>query len=264
MARWYRVEGFLLALATASSIMILFLLAPIAALIIAVDPKTLEEVFITEPSLSREAWLALATTLKASAASTTILVALGVPLAYLLARVSFKGREVVEALIDVPLMIPHAVAGIMVLMAYGRRGVLGPLTAGLGVAVDDSFWGIVAAMTFVSAPIMVDTVKAGFRGVSPTLEYVARSLGASWWRAFTTVTLPLTIESLVAGGLLSWARAISEVGAILIVAYYPKTINVLIVEWFNTYGLRYAASLSLILVALSLAVFTGIRVVARK
>ncbi len=264
LARARGVESFLLTIAIASSIIVFFLLSPIIALFLMLDPRVFRESWFTDPVLSSEAWSALFLTIQASLLSTTVLCILSIPLAYLLARKSFLGKQVVEGLIDIPLMIPHAVAGIMVLVAYGRRGVLGWLTSSLGVAVDDSFWGIVAVMMFVSAPIMVDTLKLGFKSIDESIELVARSLGGSLWTVFRRITLPLSIPSILTGYILSWARAVSEVGAILIVAYYPKTINVLVIEWFNTYGLRYAVSLSIVLVILSLIVFIATRMVFRK
>lgn len=258
------VEKFLLTLSIAGSLLVFFLLSPVIALFISIDPDTLSQTLYRDPVLANEFRRALLVTLEASVLSTSILLVLGIPLAYILARKRFWGREFIESLIDVPLMIPHAVAGVMVLVAYGRRGLLGPITSWLGLAVDDSFWGIVATMAFVSAPIMIDTLKIGFRSIDPMLEYIGRSLGASPYKVFQTITLPLALRSILSGAILSWARALSEVGAILIVAYYPKSINVLVIEWFSTYGIRYAVSISLVLALLSLAVFTLLRLVVEK
>lgn len=259
-----RFEKFALLLSVSASVLILFLLTPLIAIFTLTDLHALEEALIKNRMLSTEAWEAFAVTIKASLTASALLLVLGTPLAYLLARREFAGKYLVEALIDVPLMIPHAVAGIMILTAYGRGGLLGSLTTSLGMAVDDSFWGIVAAMAFVSAPILIDTVKVGIESVDPMVEMVARSLGAGPGKVFTSITLPLTLKSISVGFLLSWARSISEVGAILIVAYYPRSVNVLIVEWFNTYGLSYAIALSIPLVLLSVALFVVVRWVLRK
>ena len=254
-----RFEKFGVFISALASVLILFLLTPIVAIFLLAKPNVLQESLFTNAMLASEAWLAMLTTFKASLTSTLILTALGVPLAYLLARKDFKGKYVLEGLIDVPLMIPHAVAGIMILTAYGRGGLLGSLTSRLGLAVEDSFWGIVATMAFVSAPILVDTVKVGVESIDPTLELVARSLGAGPAKVFATITLPLITRSVCVGAILSWARALSEVGAILIVAYYPKTVNVLVIEWFNSFGLNYAVALSIPLVLLSLCLFVLVR-----
>ena len=257
-------HGFSIIASIAASLLILFLFIPLVALFALANIGVLSEAWISDPVLAREAWLALIRTIQASLLSSFILLLVGIPSAYLFARKSFPLKTLIESIVDVPLMIPHAVAGIMVLVAYSRRGLLGFLTSGLGLAVDDSFWGIVAAMMFVSAPIAIDTIRVAIESIDPVLEMVARSLGASQFRVFMTITLPLSLRGIATGFILSWARSISEVGAILIVAYYPKTINVLVMEWFNTYGLSYAVALSIPLVLMSIALFIAVRLVLRK
>ncbi len=257
-------RAFLLTLSVGASILITFLVIPIIALFALSDLGVMGKVLITNEEYASLVWSAMATTLLASGTSTVTLLILSIPLAYILARTDFRGKSLIEAFIDLPLMIPHAVAGIMILLAYGGRGLLANLTRSLGIAICNTFWGIVAVMAFVSAPIMIDTIRVGFESVSPTLELIARSLGASPAKAFTTVTLPLSIKAICTAAILSWARALSEVGAILIVAYYPKTINVLIIEWFMTYGLKYAVAISVPLVLISLALFTILKVVLKK
>ncbi|ABN69394.1 tungstate/molybdate transport system permease protein [Staphylothermus marinus F1] len=259
-----KIEGFLLVFVTISSLGILFILSPIIALFISADPETFSQVWLQDNVFSRQAYPALLLTIQASITSTLILLFIGIPTAYLLARYSFKGKQFIEGLIDVPLMIPHTIVGIMILLAYGRNGLFSDLPHILGLSIENSFWGIVAAMLFVSFPIMIDTLKLGYEKISVSLEFVARSLGASRWITFIKITLPLLLPNIIVGFLLSWARALSEVGSILIVAYYPKTINVLIYEWFNTYGLRYTTSLSSVVVLLSLFAFIGIRVLFKK
>ncbi len=263
MSSLRRAEPFLILISSLGSFIILFLFIPIASLFAMLNPQILAEVF-TSPMYVDEVRGAFITTFLASGLATAVLLLCGIPLAYILARYSFPGKTVIESVLDIPLMIPHAVAGIMVLTAFGKRGLLGILTTNLGLAVDDSFWGIVAVMAFVSAPIMIDTVKAGFSSVDPMLEAVARSLGASRARVFVTVTLPLAYRSILAGTILSWARALSEVGAIIVVAYYPKTINVLILEYLNVYGLGYAIALAIPLTLLALALFIALRAVTRR
>jgi len=255
MSRLRGAEPFLVAAAALGSAAVLFIFVPLAALFLLLDPGALAEVASRQP-YAPEVAAAFATTFTASGLSTALVAAAGVPLGYLLARRDFAGKALVESLVDIPLMLPHVVAGIMLLVAYGRRGLL-PL------GIEDTFWGVVAVMAFVSAPIMVDTAKAGFASVDESLERVARSLGATPGRAFLTVTLPLASRSILAGAILSWARALSEVGALLIVAYYPKTVNILVLEYFNAYGLRFAVALAAPLAALAIALFAALRVVVR-
>ncbi len=258
------IEPFMIVVVCLASTIILFLLSPLIALFIAVDPVVFKKSLFEDPVLASEAWNSLYITLTASTTSTLILLAMGLPLAYILAYHEFMGKNFLEALIDIPLMIPHAIAGIMILIAYGRLGLFSNILGSIGVGVEDSFWGIVFVMAFVSAPIMIDTLKIGFRNIDPDIVYVARSLGASRWRAFYTIILPLSTHSLLAGSILSWARAVSEVGAILVIAYYPKSANILVIEWFNVYGLKYAISISIVLVLISLTVFTLLKTVVKK
>lgn len=259
-----RVEGFLLLFASISSFIVLFTLSPIIALFLSVDFDVFAKTWINGGILTLEAWNSLLLTFEAATISSSILLLTESLLAYILTRYNFPGKTFIEGLIDIPLMIPHSVAGIMLILAYGRDGLYGGLVKALGITVVDSFWGVVAAMTFVSTPLMLNTLKLGYESIDVTLEYVARSLGATRWTAFKKVTLPLLAPSMVTGFLLSWARAVSEVGAILIIAYYPKTINILVYEWFNTYGLKYAVSLSVVLVLFSLMAFILLRMVREK
>jgi len=259
-----RIEFFLIIMALLSTALVFFLLAPFIALALSVDTGVLSDILYRDRVLASEAWSALSITFQAATISTTILLVLGVPLAYILAFYRFPGRQVVEALIDLPLVVPHAIAGVMVLVAYGRRGLFGSIPSSIGLCIEDCFWGIVAVMVFVSTPILVDTIKIGFKGVDESIIYTARSLGASKWRVFHTIVLPLSRENILAGALLSWARAVSEVGAILVIAYYPKSANVLVIEWLNIYGLKYSIALSIVVLVVSLTVFTILRILVRK
>ena len=258
-----RAEPFLVSLYAISSFLILFLVVPVAALFARLDPRIAGEVF-SSPMMVEQIRAAFLTSLSASLLAVALLTVLGVPLAYVLARRSFRGKSLVEALIDIPLVMPHAVAGIMILAAYSRQGVLGALTSSLGLRIQDSFAGIVAVMMFVSAPLLVDTVKAGIASIDPMLEAVARSLGASPLRVFIDIVVPMALRHIVAGMILAWARALSEVGALLIVAYYPMTINILIIEYMHVYGLGYAIVISALFALLAIALFASLRAVIKK
>ncbi len=207
---------------------------------------------------------AIKVSLEASIISVLVLTIMGVPLAYILARHDFPGKQLVEAFVDLPLVMPHAVAGIMILSAFGSRGLIGSYLQDLGLVIEDDFKGIVIVMAFVSIPLLVDTVKVGFQLIGSSLESVARTLGASEWKAFTTITLPLSFKHILAGALLGWARGLSEVGALLVVAYYPKTVNILILEYLSIYGLKYAATLSAIYALIVLSIFIALRKVTSK
>ncbi|ALV61778.1 Tungstate ABC transporter, permease protein WtpB [Thermococcus sp. 2319x1] len=189
---------------------------------------------------------ALRNSLLTSTATMLISLFFGVPLGYILARKDFKGKSFVQAVVDVPIVIPHSVVGIMLLVTFSNK-------------ILDSYLGIIMAMLFVSAPFTINAARDGFLAVDEKLEHVARTLGASRLRAFFTISLPLAMPSILSGAIMTWARAISEVGAILIIAYYPKTAQILVMEYFNNYGLRASRPISVILVLLSLSIFVVLR-----
>jgi molybdate/tungstate transport system permease protein len=253
-----RVEAPLILMQFLASLLILFLLVPIVSLFAKVNPSVAHEMF-SEKAIAEQIKSAFIVSFTASAVAVAMLTLTGVPLAYMLARYDFRGKGLVESIIDIPLVMPHAVAGIMILTAYSRRGLLGGLVESLNVRVQDSFLGIVLAMMFVSAPLLVDTVKAGVSSIDPLLEVVARTLGASRFRAIVDIVLPLAWRHILAGVILAWARALSEVGAILIVAYYPTTINILIIQYMNIYGLPYAIVVSALFAAIAVILFTTLR-----
>ncbi|MET1102381.1 MAG: ABC transporter permease [Pyrodictiaceae archaeon] len=260
MSQWRRVEPLLAVFYGLASFLIIFLLVPLASLFLGVDPSIASRIFGSR-MMAEEVKDALLVTLAASIAAVVLLAATGIPLAYVLARYEFRGKRIIESLIDIPLVMPHAVAGIMILSAYSRRGLLGGLVAATGARIQDSFTGIVLAMAFVSAPLLVDTVKAGIASIDPMLEAVARTLGASASKAIIDIVLPLSLRHIAAGLILAWARSLSEVGAILVVAYYPMTINILIIEYMHIYGLAYAVALSALYALLAISLFTALRVV---
>jgi len=160
--------------------------------------------------------------LRLSAITSTIVllvaVIAGTPLAYLLARRQFPGKMLVDLLLDLPIVLPPTVAGVALLVALGRRGVVGETLDGWGLDIAFTTTAVVLAQLFVSAPFYIRTAKAGFESVDVTYEGVASTLGASPLRTFFQVTLPLAWPSLVAGAILCWARALSELGATLIFA----------------------------------------------
>lgn len=159
----------------------------------------------------REAlWLSLRTSLAAAALSLV----LGVPLAWLLARVEFPGRPAVRALVTLAMVLPPVVAGVALLYAFGRRGVFGEyLEEWFGITLPFSTAGVVFAQMFVSMPFLVLTVESALRQADRRVEEAARTLGATRWYVFTRVTLPSIRPGLLAGVVLAWARALGEFGA---------------------------------------------------
>ena len=189
-------------------------------------------------------------------------VVLGVPLAYLLVRHEFPGKGIIEGLIDLPVVVPHSAAGIALLFVFGRRFFLGRTFHALGLDFVGEVAGIVIAMLFVSVPFLVNAAKEGFRSVDVRLENVARTLGASPWQTFIHVSLPLTWRSILSGGVMMWARGISEFGAVLILAYHPMIAPILVYERFESFGLEYARPVAVLLVLICLITFVALRAVA--
>ena len=207
-----------------------------------------------------EVWSAIAVSVAGALVTAVCAALFGFPLAYVLAHSRFRGKRVVEAIVDLPLAVPHTVAGIALLFVYGRHGILGvPLAHLLGLHFWGTFAGIVVAMLFVSAPYAVNAARIGFSGVDPRLEKVARTLGVGPWVVLVRVTLPLAWPSLLTGVTLTFARAISEFGAVVILAYYPMTAPVRIYALFLRFGVNQAAAMSVIVLAIVLALFLILR-----
>lgn len=196
----------------------------------------------------------------ATATAASVIGALsGTPIAWLLARRRFRGRALLSSLFDLPLLLPHPVAGIALLLVLGRDTVAGGTLLAAGLRVVGSPLGIIAAMLFVSVPLYVSGATEAFARVDPRLEGVARTLGDSPWRAFRRVTLPLAGRGLMASAIVMWARAVSEFGAIVILAYNPKVASVLSYDRFTTYGLPGALPVAAVLVLLALGPLVALR-----
>jgi molybdate/tungstate transport system permease protein len=195
---------------------------------------------------------ALALTALTATAATLVTVVLGTPLAYLLARGRMPASTVVSALLDLPLLIPHPVAGIALLLAFGRASPAGDVLARVGLAITGSPLGIALAMLFVAAPLYVSAAREAFARVDARYEAVARTLGDSPWRATWRVTRPLAGRGLIAAAVVMWARAVSEFGAIVILTYNPKVASVLSYDRFTSFGLDAALPVAAVLVLLAL------------
>jgi molybdate transport system permease protein len=210
---------------------------------------------------------ALQLSLATSLASLALALALGTPLAYALARVRFPGRALVDALIEVPVVLPPAVAGIALLMAFGRRGLVGAPLAALGVSVAFTPVAVVLAQCFVAMPLYVRAARAGFAGVDRELERTAHTLGESPLATFRRVTVPLAFPSLLAGAVLCWARALGEFGATIMFAGSlrgrTQTMPLAIYAALET-DLGAALALGTILVAVSLLVLALVRLLTHR
>ncbi len=234
--------------------LVLFLLAPLLKMLLGSPAGELHDALT-----DGEVRSAIALSLTCAFWATLIGTVFGVPLGYLLARRSLPGKHFIEALVDVPVVIPHPVAGIALLLVFGRHYFGGQFFSRFGLTFVGEVPGIVIAMLFVSSSFLINAARDGFRNVDPRLEYVARTLGYGPLGAFFSVAVPLSWRNLLSGAIMMWARAISEFGAILILTYNPKVASVLIYDRFSTYGLKYALPPALALVLLSLSVFALLR-----
>lgn len=202
-------------------------------------------------------------TMTAGLNAILILLILGIPLAYVLARVDFKGKDFVESLVDLPVMIPHTVAGILVYILFMDRGMLGAPLSQIGIYFEDAYPGIVVAMLFVSSPYFINTVREGIEKVPLHLENVARTLGATRAQAFGRVVLPLILRHIYSGSVLAWGRAIGEFAAIIMIAYYPMVISTKIYYEFTTRGIKESSTVAFVMLVVCFAAFVILRYVIR-
>jgi molybdate/tungstate transport system permease protein len=238
----------------AGGLLVLFVVLPLVSTLLSTTPADLLASF-ADPEVLQSIGL----TFSAAAIATVLALVNGVPLAYLLARRRFRGKRLLEAVINLPIVIPHTAAGIALLLVFGRRGLLGQWLYPLGITFTDNLAGIVVAMLFVSLPFLVNLSREAFAMVDDELERVAMIDGASHWQAFWHVTLPIAWRGVFGGAVMMWARGISEFGAVVILAYHPKIAPVLIFERFEGYGLNAAQPIALLLIMVALVVFILLR-----
>ncbi len=234
--------------ALAGGALVLFLVAPVAGVVAAGGGAGLR-------ALAADADVRAALALSAAAAlgATAAAALLGTPLAWLLARRRVPARPLVEAALDLPLVLPHPVAGLALLLVLGRGTPAGGALLAAGLRVVGTPLGTACAMLFVAAPLYVSAARASFAQVDPAHELTARTLGAGPWRAFRRVTVPLAGRGLLAGAVVTWARAVSEFGAVVVLAYHPRTAATLAYERFTGYGLAEALPVAAALVFVALA-----------
>ena len=249
-----------LAFSLISAALLAFWVGPLLAVLLT-DPA---EAYLRAWS-DRELLVAVGTSLACATAAIALGTTLAVPLAYLLERKEFRGKGLVQACLALPLIVPHPVVGIALLLVFSKRRLLGAILEGrLGIEIVGAAPGIVLAMLFVSAPLIVRAAQEGFRGVDFRLEKVAQSLGASPGQAFWHVALPGARPAIFSGAAAAFARAVSEFGSIAVLAYFPKTAPVLIWDRFTTYGLRGALPATAFLLMLSLVIFWLVPLFAKR
>ncbi|WP_018584172.1 ABC transporter permease [Salinispora arenicola] len=235
-----------------------FLALPLAGLLARTPWSTLPQ-RLTEPGVLAALRLSLLT----ATLATLLCLLLGVPLAWLLARVEFPGRRLVRALVTVPLVLPPVVGGVALLLVFGRRGLIGDwLDRLFGITLPFTTTGVVLAEAFVAMPFLVIAVEGALRGADRRYEEAAATLGAGRWTTFTHVTVPLVAPGLAAGAVLCWARALGEFGATITFAgNYPgrtQTMPLAIYLALET-DVEAAIVLSLILLVVSVVILAGLR-----
>ncbi|WP_246045644.1 ABC transporter permease [Halorussus ruber] len=272
----YRNRGaFGILSATLGTVLLVALGLPLLMMVARQNPDLVVEM-AADPGVQQALYLSVYAPLLAAIVS----VAFGVPLALVLAR-GFPGQELVESLVDLPLVVPHSVAGLAILFGFGEGGAFGGVQFTVPVidftftfAVLQTMLGMVLAMTFVSAPFAVNAAREAFESVPTRVEWAARTLGANRFETFRRVTAPLAWRGVLTGGVLAWARAVSEFGAVAIVAYsveffYPLEGEISAqhapVFIYNTYlsaGLEESGAVATLLLALSAVIFLLVRTVA--
>jgi molybdate transport system permease protein len=246
----------------AALVLATFLALPLAVLLLrALQPAAVASLAL--PAAVEALRLTVGTTLIAVAA----IVVFGTPLAYLLARYDrFWGKWLLEAIVDLPMVLPPVVAGVALLLVFGRRGLLGEPLADVGVTVVFSTAAVVLAQVFIASPFYVRAMKVGFAAVPSELEAAALTDGATRFQAFRYITAPIALPAFVEGVVLSWARALGEFGATIVfagsLAGRTRTMPLAIFGALER-DLDAAIALSAVLTALAAAVFLIVRTVSR-
>ena len=245
-------------LAVPAAVAVAFLLLPLAGLLVRAPWRSLPAL-VTDP-LVREA---LRLSLVSATLATGLSLLLGVPLAWVLARTRLPGRIVVRALVTLPLVLPPVVGGVALLLAFGRRGIVGQhLDSWFGITIPFTTTAVVLAETFVAMPFLVITVEAALRAADVRYEEASASLGATRWTTFHRVTLPLIAPSVLAGAVLCWARALGEFGATITFAgNFPGTTQTMPIAVYIALETDpdAAIALSLVLLLVSVGVLVALR-----
>jgi molybdate transport system permease protein len=206
---------------------------------------------------------ALGLSLVTTAISLVLTVAIGLPLAFVLARRRFRGKWLIESIVDLPIVLPPSVAGLALLLVLGRRGLLGGPLAATGLDIAFTTAAVVVAQTFVSAPFFIRSARAGIAAVDRDLEDAARADGASELGLFRAITVPLAAPALAAGLVMTWARALGEFGATIMfagnVVGRTRTLPLFVYSEFQGGDLDASVAAAAILVAAALGILVAVR-----
>lgn len=247
-------DPLVLLFAVIGAVLVTFIALPLVATVLSQSPGSIADAY-GDPEVQSAIFMSFGAALLA----TVLSLGFGIPLAYVMARVDFRGKGIVQGIIDVPVVIPHTIAGVTLLVVFGRMGLFSSEMGALNLRFEDELLGIVIAMMFVSVSFVVNSARDGFEAVDERLENVARSLGASRTGAFLTVTLALSMPSVVTGAVMTWARAVSEFGAVVIIAFFPKIIPTLIYEKNIHSGLSESLPIAALLILICVGIFVVLR-----
>jgi molybdate transport system permease protein len=252
-----------LAVVLGGAILVAFIIVPLASLFFHLQAADI--ISALQTTTAREALqLSILTTF----CSLAITLILGTPLAYILARATFPGRSLVDAVVDLPIVVPPAVAGLALLLAFGRNGTFGPLLTGLGLQLSFSTAAVIMAQTFVASPFYVRAARAGFTAVDRTLEAASATLGMGPLRTFAYISVPLAAPALIGGAVLSWARSLGEFGATIMfagnLAGVSQTLPLAVYLNLESGNLPIAVVLSVILILFSLLVVVTVHATADR
>jgi len=231
-----------------------FVVIPVASMVFSVTVSVLVATLLDSEVLD-----SLLLTFECALYATMFAILCAVPLAYLITFKHFPLKRFFVSLLDIPIVIPHTASGIALLFIFGS-GFVHQLFTTFNISFIGSKAGITAAMTFVSVPYFINSVQNGFSSVDTRMINVARSLGASPLQSFITIILPLSLRAIVTGGLMMWGRAISEFGAVIIIAYHPMIAPVLLYDRFTAYGLSGSRPIAALLIVFCIIFFVTVRI----
>jgi len=237
----------------------LFLGLPVAILVVRAITEGALQIAIGDPAVLDALQLSLITT----AISLALTIAIATPVAHLLARRRFRGATFVEAIVDLPIVLPPSVAGLALLLAFGRRGVFGEALATFGISIPFTTAAVILAQMFVSMPFFIRAARAGFRGVDRDFEDAARVDGAAERQVALSITVPLAGTALASGIVMTWARALGEFGATIMfagnVAGRTQTLPLVVYGEFQSGNLDASIAAAAILVIAAFAVLVAVR-----
>ncbi len=250
-----RQNRFMLFCFSVGFLLVAAVIVPLVHLCLQTKPQTL---MVTMQDSEFRA--ALITSAKTATISTAVIMVLGVPLAYAMARLEFWGKQFIDSLIDIPIIIPQSVVGIVLLLVLAPATPVGKFLKGhFGIEVPGHEFGIIVCQIFVSSPFLIRSATNAFRDMGPQLDNVSRTLGASPLSTFFRVSVPLASGAIFTGALLTWGRAISEVGSLMVMASQPLTVATYAYEKWNQRGLEEARPATVILVIVCLWGFVLLR-----